>query len=295
MPSFRVRHLTTYRYEQPVALGPHRLVLRPRDGHDLRITATGLAITPQPTAIRWLHDVYSNSIAIAEFDRAAVGELVIESLVEIDHFGLDAPQFPLEPFAERWPFNYRPEQWPDLRVWTERQWADPPGQLDRWVRRFVAGGEDLPTQELLVAIMHAIRDQLPYQVREEEGIRGPLQTLAEGGSCRDFAVLMIEAVRTLGLAARFASGYLHVAAAAQAGLRGGGATHAWLQVYLPGAGWVDFDPTNALYGGKDLIRVAIARDPGTVSPVSGSFTGPAGTASALTVEVAVERLDPPPG
>jgi transglutaminase-like putative cysteine protease len=163
------------------------------------------------------------------------------------------------------------------------------------VREITPGRIEMPTQELLVALMTRIKTELPYKIRHEEGVQPPLKTLAEGGSCRDFATLMAEAVHTLGFAARFVSGYLHAPPpeGGAPGYVGGGATHAWVQVYLPGAGWVEFDPTNAFYGGKDLVRVAIARDPATVAPVSGSFTGPAGVVTTLEVDVAVDRLARP--
>ncbi len=293
MQVYEVRHSTLYRYSAPAQLGPQRLVLRPRDSHDLRIRETGLAITPEPAAVTWLHDVYGNSIATATF-AGETQELRIESRLKVAHYGLPGPEFPLEPFAETWPFNYRPQEWPDLKLYIERQFSDPDGVLDRWVRRFSSPGQAaIDTHDLLLGVMRAIKAELPYRVREEEGIQPPLQTLAQGGSCRDFAVLLIEAVRTMGIAARFVSGYLYVPAADEGGpgLIGGGATHAWAEIYLPGAGWVQFDPTNALVGGQDLIRVAIARDPRAVSPIAGSFSGHAGTTSEITVEVDVRRVE----
>jgi transglutaminase-like putative cysteine protease len=293
MPQFAIRHRTVYRYSAPVTLGPQRLVLRPRDSHDLDLLDSTLILRPPAAATRWLHDVYANSIAVLEFV-GETSELAIESRLLVDHFGLDEPEFAIEPFAQSWPFMYRAEEWPDLELWTRRQWNDPEGRLQRWVRELALDRVEVPTRDLLVAIMSRIKRDLPYEAREEEGIRPPLQTLREGGSCRDFAVLMTEAVRSLGFAARFVSGYLHVAPPnGGAEAVGGGATHAWVQVYLPGAGWVEFDPTNALYGGRDLIRVAIARDPAAVSPISGSFIGPAGVSASLEVEVEVRRLEHP--
>lgn len=294
MPLLAVRHLTRYRYGAPVAPGPQRLVVRPRDSHALRLLDATLGVTPAPATTRWHYDVYDNSIATLELE-GETDELSIESRLLLDHYGFDRPSLPVEPFAESWPFAYRPEETADLELWTRPQWPDPEGRIARWVRELTVGRLELPTQALLVALMTRIKKELPYRVREEEGIQPPLLTLAEGGSCRDFAVLMIEAVRVLGFAARFASGYLYVPPLEGEGPTniGGGATHAWVQIYLPGAGWVEFDPTNAIYGGKDLIRVAIARDPVTVAPVSGSFTGPAGVTTSLKVEVEVTQLSTP--
>ncbi len=291
MQIYEIRHATHYRYFAPVQLGPQRLVLRPRDSHDLRLRKTGLVIQPEPATVTWLHDVYGNSIATATFSRQTQSFSVVSELT-VEHYGLAAPEFPLEPFAEAWPFNYRPEEWPDLKLYIERQYSDPEGVLDRWVRRFSMGAQTVDTQELLVSVMRAIKDELFYRTREEEGIQPPLQTLAQGGTCRDFAVLMIEAARAMGFAARFVSGYLYVPAAdgPYAQLRGGGATHAWAEIYLPGAGWVQFDPTNAIFGGQDLIRVAIARDPEAASPISGSFSGPSGAGGTITVEVDVRKV-----
>ena len=135
---------------------------------------------------------------------------------------------------------------------------------------------------------HAIRQNLTYIAREESGVQDPVRTLRLGsGSCRDFAVLMMEAVRSLGLAAHFVSGYLFVPKNAPGGRVGGGATHAWLRVYLPGAGWVEFDPTNGIVGSHDLIRVAVVRDPRQAVPVSGSWTGFPSDSLGMTVEVEV--------
>ncbi len=300
MTYYTVKHRTHYRYSQPVLPDRHRLMLRPRDSHDLRLLQAGLTIVPEPAAIRWLHDVFGNSVAIAEF-AGETPELLIDSELAIDHRGLDAPHLPLEPFAEQWPFNYEPHEWPDLQPYIMRQYADPEGRLDRWVHEVLGGNLHAQgTQEILTGLMQAIAHDLPYGERYEEGVQSPLMTIQQGGTCRDFAVLMMEAARVLGLATRFASGYLYVPSldpgenGAADGPRGGGATHAWLQVYLPGAGWVEFDPTNALYGGVDLIRVAVARDPASALPITGSFSGPGGVSANLDVLVEVVKTDGPP-
>lgn len=312
MAVFIVKHRTQYQYSEEIALGPQRLVVRPRDSHDLRLIDATLTVSPPACRTRWLHDVYDNSIAVLEFE-GTTRSLVIESRLLIDNYGYDKPRLPMEPFAETWPFGYRAEEAVDLEPWMRRQFDDPEGRLTRWVRQLVKDKIEYPTQELLVAMMRRIKDELPYSVRHEEGIRDPLETLAGGGTCRDFAVLMIEAARILGFAARFVSGYLYVpptetvehkderneprksqSAAKEAAIApviGGGSTHAWVQIYLPGAGWVEFDPTNALYGGADLVRIAIAREPALVSPVSGSFKGPLGVRSTLEVDVDVRLLE----
>lgn len=295
MRPYRITHLTHYRYAAPVALGRHRLMLRPRDSHAMRLRETALLIHPQPAELRWLFDVYGNSVAIASF-AGTTTECRIESRVELEHYGLEDFSLVTEPFARRWPFNYQPEEAPDLAPYLARHWADPAGELDRWALRFVRGTDDIDTEALLVSMARTIKETLPYRARYAEGTQSPLVTLAHGGTCRDFAALMMEALRALGIAARFVSGYLYSPALDPAhdgrggGTVGAGATHAWVDIYLPGAGWVEFDPTNVLFGGRDLIRVCVARAPEQAVPISGSFTGPPDAALPLEVSVVVDWL-----
>jgi len=184
---------------------------------------------------------------------------------------------------------------PDLLRSIERQYLDPEHEIDRWARQFLRHDGRTDTTEMLAVMTHAIRQELTYVAREESGIQDPVRTLRLGsGSCRDFAVLMMEAVRSLGLAAHFVSGYLYVPEGGSNRRVGGGATHAWLRVYLPGAGWVEFDPTNGIVGNHDLIRVAVVRDPRQAVPVSGTWTGFPSDALGMTVEVQV-TCDTPAG
>ncbi|HLZ64795.1 MAG TPA: transglutaminase family protein [Aliidongia sp.] len=285
-----VQHRTVYRYANPVALGEHRLMCRPRDSHDLRLIETGLTISP-PAQVRWLHDVFGNSIAIASFAMLAT-ELVIESSFRAEHFPIGARDLVIEPYAQLYPFSYAAEEVPDLGRTYERHYPDPDHRVDAWARRFVTGtGDGAPsTIDVLLNITRAVRNEFGYGRREEMGTQTPAETLdLGGGSCRDYALFMMEAVRSLGFAARFVSGYLYDEAlvGASGGLVGGGETHAWVQVYLPGAGWVEFDPTNALAGGRNLIRVAVARDASQAVPLSGSFTGNPGDFIGMEVQVTV--------
>lgn len=290
MPLLTVRHSTIYRYASPVSLGDHRMMVRPRDSHDLRLLNTRLAITPAPSAVRWLHDVFGNSVAIASFQTMAT-ELKIVSEIDLDHFERSGPDCAIEAYAATYPFSYSADEAPDLIRATERHYPDPDHALDLWVKRFVR--TDGPTNSLamLTAITQSIRSDFKYAARDAEGVQKPLETLKLGsGTCRDFALLMIEAVRALGLAAQFVSGYLYSPAADNSGNVGGCATHAWVQIYLPGAGWMEFDPTNGIVGNSDLVRIAVVRDPAQAIPISGSWTGPQNAFLGLEVEVSVSSM-----
>ena len=279
MPVVTIRHTTVYRYAAPVTFGDHRLMFRPRDSHDLRLLETGLQISP-PANVRWLHDVFGNSIAVASFLEPA-RELQLVSTIRLEHFPGIALEFPLEPYARHHPFSYSAEEVPDLGRTMERHYPDPDHRIDEWAHRFIAGPSETDTQALLVSITAAIREELRYEAREAEGTQTPIETLDRAsGTCRDFALFMMEAARSLGFAARFVSGYLY-----DDGAVGGGATHAWVQIYLPGGGWVEFDPTNALIGGQKLVRVAVTRDPSQAIPVAGTWTGAPSDFLGMTVDV----------
>jgi len=287
MSVIRVRHVTTYRYKQPVSFGEHRMMLRPRDSYDQKLLDSSLTIAPEPADLRWVHDVFGNCVAIARFAGRAA-ELRFDSMIRLDHSASNALDFQIEEHAMRYPFSYGAEDMPDLLRLIERQYLDPEHEIDGWARQFLRHDGRNDTTEMLAAMTHAIRRDLKYVAREESGIQDPIRTLKlASGSCRDFAVLMMEAVRSLGLAARFVSGYLIVPETRRGSRVGGGATHAWMEVYLPGAGWVEFDPTNGIVGSADLIRVAVVRDPRQAVPVSGTWTGFPSDHLGMTVEVEV--------
>lgn len=290
LPILSVRHRTTYRYRRPVAFGEHRIMFRPRDSYDQRLIAATLDITPEPASQRWLFDVFGNCVAVTTFDiRAEV--LTFDCGITLDHTPEHAPVFPLAPHATHYPFGYGAEDMPDLARSIERQWPDPRHEVDAWARSFLPPQGRIPTQELLAAMTRSVRANFTYLARAEKGVQDPLTTLrTKLGSCRDFAVLMMEGVRALGMATRFVSGYLYNPRNDRARHVGGGSTHAWLQVYLPGAGWVEFDPTNGIVGNRDLIRVAVARDPAQAVPLHGSFFGLSSDDLGMRVDVNVVEL-----
>ncbi len=149
---------------------------------------------------------------------------------------------------------------------------------------------DQPTEtgRLLMTMCYTIHESFVYARRYEHGTQTPTETLQfRRGTCRDFALLMIEAARSLGLAARFVTGYIYVPDRDGSSTLGGGSTHAWCQIYLPEAGWVEFDPTNGIVGNRDLIRVGVARDPRQAVPLWGSYDGTASDFAGMTVQVKV--------
>jgi transglutaminase-like putative cysteine protease len=237
-------------------------------------------------------DTLSNNVALLEFNQPAE-QLTVTFRVRGEHFGYRAiTEFPLNPRAEEIPIQYTPDEWMDTQMYLRPHAEDPDGNLAAWAKGFVEGAND-STLDVLRRMMDAINSGLTYQGREAEGTQAPSETLRlKSGTCRDYAWLMVEALRRLGLACRFVSGYLYDAAldGGDVGMTGSGATHAWLQVYLPGAGWRNYDPTNRITKGFDLIPVAIARHPSQVMPLSGSWFGNSGDYLGMEVKVALRKL-----
>ncbi|MEX2617409.1 MAG: transglutaminase family protein [Alphaproteobacteria bacterium] len=285
MYALSIHHTTTYRYRQPVGLTPHRLMLRPRESRDLRLISNDITIAPAAT-ISWAYDVSGNAVATASF-RDMADSLVIVSHTELQ-IATDAwPVFDIAASAISFPFRYADDEWTDLGALSVRQYPDPDRRLQAWAQGFVRGNPT-DTLSLLKDLSAGVSQALAYEIREDEGTQSPVETLRRGlGSCRDFAVLFVEAVRSLGFGARIVSGYLHNPQQHLTGSTGAGSTHAWAEVYIPGAGWITFDPTNRSVGGLNLIPVAVARDIRQVIPVSGSFIGPADAFEDMSVEVSV--------
>jgi transglutaminase-like putative cysteine protease len=295
MSLLTVRHLTVYRYSEPVGLGEHRMMFRPRESHDLRLLKSKLEITPAPASLRWIHDVFDNSVAVAAFD-GETSELRFDSTLTLEHCETALPEYPLEEYAKTYPFQYSDDEMPDLGCALTHRY--PSDDVKRWVKQFLDASGTTGTMDLLRSITLGVKQDFVYTRRIEKGVQSPSETLqSRRGSCRDFAVLMMEAARALGLAARFVSGYIFIPSAAPGAapgressrIVGGGATHAWMQVYLPGTGWVDFDPTNSIVGNRNLIRVAVAWDPKQVLPLWGTFAGKASAFLGMDVTVSVTQ------
>lgn len=296
MPILSIRHITHYRYRNPVVLGEHRMMLRPRESYDQRLLHYDLAISPTPSRLHSIHDVFGNCVVIANFAGRA-SDLVFDSFVRLEHTPLPAfsdPDGEVESYAGVLPVAYDPEDLPDLEQSIRRAHPDPEGVVGRWAQSFVNRTGATRLQDLLSEMTQAIYADFKYRSRLERGVQTPAETLAARcGSCRDYAVLMMDAARSLGLAARFVSGYIYSPnlTAADGGRTGGGHTHAWVRIYLPGCGWVEFDPTNGIVGNADLVRVAVARDPRQALPLYGTWAGEPGDCLGMDVEVDVRTED----
>jgi len=289
--TFDITHTTHYQYAQPVDLAEHRVMFRPRGSHDLRVLATDMQVTPEPVDVRLIQDVYSNSVAVVK-PQSPASELMITCSFTVEHTGTRALDLPLAEHAQQYPFAYSSEESIALQHYLAPYYDDPTGELQQCARQFVQAEGPTGTLDLLVNMTQWIRDSMTYLARFDEGVQTPYDTLRlRSGTCRDFATLMIEAIRRLGYAARFVSGYLYTPwlDAADGSYSGTGATHAWVQVYLPGAGWMPFDPTNNLIGGTDLIRVGVARHASMASPVIGSWHGFPGDFMGMFVDVQVRK------
>ena len=282
MIALNIRHTTVYRYNRPVSLGPHRLMLRPRESRDLRLIASTLTVTPAAT-VTWAYDVFGNAIATAGF-QDMTDTLTIEASAEIELDAAAWPVFDIAASAISYPFPYAEDAWTDLGALTIQQYPDPGRRLRDWAAGFVLGSPT-DTLSLLKDLSAGVSSAIGYHSREDEGTQSPIQTLdLLSGSCRDFAVLFVEAARSLGFGARIVSGYIYNP---DQHAIGAGTTHAWAEVYVPGAGWITFDPTNRSLGGANLIPVAVARDIRFAMPVAGSFVGATNAFRGLTVAVDV--------
>lgn len=285
MHRIRIKHITEYSYSTDVTLNQHQLLLRPREGHDVRIESSKLTISPAYT-IRWYRDVFDNSLAILNFPEPS-NKLRIDSEVVIQHYEDSPLSFSVKEYALHYPFVYQEGERIDLAAFQQPVFVNDQPTVLNWLRDIGLRVRSMETLSLQSRLNEAIHSQFRYQKREQAGVQSPAQTLQLGsGSCRDYATLFLEACRALGLACRFVSGYLH-APATEAGKA---STHAWAEVYLPGRGWQGFDPTIGEVTSNRHIAVAVARNPESVPPVSGSFIGPSQAMPSMRVDVQVNLL-----
>jgi transglutaminase-like putative cysteine protease len=263
-------------------------MLRPRESPQLRLGSFGLTITPAAT-VTWASDVAGNWVATATFQGMS-DKLVIESVGTLELTADRWPVFDIAACAISYPFRYSDDDWIDLGAMAAPAYADGASRLQDWARAFVAGNPT-DTLSLLQDISSGVGRAISYQSREDEGTQGPLDTLDRGwGSCRDLAVLFVEAVRALGFGARIVSGYLYNPDVGSTGSAGTGSTHAWCEVFVPGAGWIAFDPTNLSMGGSNLVPVAVVRDIRQALPVGGNYVGLSDAFNDLSVDVSVREL-----
>jgi transglutaminase-like putative cysteine protease len=280
---YDIAHVTEYRFVREVELGLHRLTFRPRDGHDMRVLATSLLVQPTERRVDLIHDAYGNSVALV-LPGSPASTLRIESRFTVDHVGSRAFDLPFATQAQLVPPAYSRGEQLALMAFLLPSHDDANFQVREWAQQFVTDqGHGPMAQQTIQRMSETIRNTFEYRVREEEGTQTPQETLtSRSGSCRDLATLMIDALRRLGIAARFVSGYLYSPQNTQAGT-----THAWVQIYLPDCGWFPVDPTNNLIGGSELIRVAVAREAAEVSPLSGAWYGASTDFAGMTVQVSV--------
>jgi transglutaminase-like putative cysteine protease len=289
MPILTIRHVTAYHYTQPVAFGEHRMMLRPRDDEDQKVLESELEIRPEPCQLSWTRDTFGNHVAAARFANRA-SELRFESIIRLDHAPAGFPQADIEDFARTYPFAYRAEDSLGLARFIAPRSPHP--RLNRWAARFLREDGSADTCDLLVGMTQTINRTFKHVTRHEKGIQDPAWTLKlASGSCRDLAVLMIATLRSLGFATRFVSGYLHLADDDDRVT--GGNTHAWVQVYVPGPGWVDFDPSSGMVGNQNLVRVAVVRKPLEAIPLQGTWIGTASDHLAMKVAVKVTAAADP--
>ena len=290
MTVFTVHHTTTYRYKRPIKPGVHQLMFRPRDSFDQRLLDCTLKVTPEPAEIRWIHDVFGNCVTLVNF-ACTCETLEFETIIRLDHTPENAPDFRIEDYALNHPFSYAEDEISDLAAYIRRQHSGS-GEVENWLVKFLPQGVSLPTGHLLMTLNEAIAESFSYRRRTIPGTQTPSETLKrQQGTCRDFALLMMEAARSLGFAARFVTGYVYVPTRDVSARLGGGSTHAWCQIYVPGSGWIEFDPTNGIVGNRDLIRVAVTRTPDQATPLSGTYWGDASDELGMVVTVNVKTLD----
>jgi transglutaminase-like putative cysteine protease len=283
MKRIRIIHRTEYLYNEPVSFGPHRVMMRPREGHDVHISCQRLDVQPA-ARVRWLRDIYSNSIALLTFSQPSL-KLSVVGETDVDLHDDNPIECLIDPNARLFPFQYAPEEQVELIHYRLPSYPYEGVRLQQWLSDLCRPGQVVGTLELLEKLNTHIFQSFKYAHRDDPGVQLPCDTLARGsGSCRDFAVLMMEAARHWGFGARFVTGYIQMDEGQH------GATHAWTEIYIPGAGWHGFDPTNNKLAGNEHIAVAVARDQEKASPLSGTWEGPVNAFQSMNVSVQVAPI-----
>lgn len=288
---YEIHHTTDYKYANPVTLGEHRAMFLPRGSYSGKILHYSIS-TNVASRVHWISDTLTNSVAVMSFEEPTA-ELSVTCMFRAVHFGDEGiEKFRLDPRAERVPVQYTSDEWLDLSGYIRPHAPDVDGSVAAWAKSFVVGGTD-DSAGVLQRMMDCIRDTFTYHSRASEGTQDPGLTLSsKSGTCRDYAWLMIEALRRLGFACRFVSGYLYDSTldGGEVGMVGSSSTHAWLAVYLPGAGWLNYDPTNRITEGFDLVHVANARHPGQATPLLGSWFGSANDYLGMKLDISVHKV-----
>ena len=285
-----IEHTTTYRYARPVRFGPHKLMIRAIEGHDVQIRKSGLNISV-PHRVRWLHDIFGNSAAVVQFQEAA-SELRVCSTLEVEQFNTNPFDFVLEDYAVELPFQYRDEEAYDTAPFLRVHHPQDEQAIRSWMRPFLNARGRAKVMDFFTALAKSVPIAFQYNVREEPGVQTPGRTLnLRAGSCRDFALLTMEAARLLGVAARYVSGYLCRPDAGGPLAQASDSTHAWVELYLPGAGWKGIDPTCGILAADDHVRTAVTRTPEQAVPVEGTFRGTASDYLGMDVIVKAHRVE----
>jgi transglutaminase-like putative cysteine protease len=284
MKRIQITHRTEYHYRTPVSFGPHRALVRPREGHDVHIESSRLKIDP-PADVRWLRDIYGNSIAVLSFSGPPADKLSLYSELIVAHYDENPLDFLIDPNALSYPFQYAADEQAELIPYRLSSYPHDGLALQTWLSALYTSGQLINTFELLDKLNTRIFEGFKYVPRDEPGVQLPSETIVLGtGSCRDYAVLMMEAARHWGFGARFVTGYIQMDEGQH------GSTHAWTEIYIPGAGWRGFDPTNNKFAGAEHVSVAVARDPDKASPLIGAWEGPFDAFDHMEVSVQVVPL-----
>jgi transglutaminase-like putative cysteine protease len=280
MKRMRIIHHSRYIYREPVVFHPHRAMLRPREGHDVHIATSTLQITPA-ASVRWVRDIYGNSIAVIFFSEPSQ-ELSLLSEIDVDLYDNEPISCLIDPEARQYPFQYAITEKIDLIRYQLPSYPHDGPAVRRWLLDIYQPGQLIETLELLEKLNTRIYESFGYARREDPGVQLPCETLARrSGSCRDYAVFMMEAARHWGFGSRFVTGYI------QLGEGQHGATHAWTEIYVPGLGWRGFDPTNNMLAGIEHVSVAVAREQDQAMPLTGAWEGPSGAFERMDVSVQV--------